>query len=130
MPSLPNPIACRGCDSPITSAAFIRHGWCAHCKKFQYEIVGKDHRGELIESPSVQLDVVFGDIQRSRLATSDVQMSVLFETYRGKDGRNAHRACVLIDGKVREYSRRDQESPSDALLELYHLCKGSAPEDI
>lgn len=122
-------ITCRKCGRTSYNKNDVLHGWCDACKLWQYEV---DNPNTGAAAPPIQLDLIIGDLQRShRVYMRDgSRITLLFEQFTGKDARLYWRACLMLNGRATQHSRREQLTPQDALRELHELCKGTKPEDI
>jgi hypothetical protein len=121
---------CRLCRLQITEPENIYTGWCPQCRLYQYEIFGA-RGGKRIIGPGIVLDSAIGDIQRELRYRPSMNSLVTFEIEPiARDGRMRFRALVKVNDKAVEYSRQEQHTPTDALIELRRLCMGTKPEDI
>jgi hypothetical protein len=120
---------CRKCGVATREPDNIRRRWCGHCETFGFEI--ENQHGAKPAQP-IQLDLIIGGLLRGHrlYINKGSRPSLLFEQSTGADGFIFWRACLLVDGKVSQHSRREQLSPQDALRELELLCQGVKPEDI
>ncbi len=125
----PESRTCPACKKSVTNKEHVYTGWCPTCKQYRFEI-WDIRTGD--SAPPISLDTMIGDIMRESMLrpSPDRQVEIGFETIRDKHDLMAFRAFVKVDGRVREYSRRTQISPQDALRELWNLCRGVRPEDI
>lgn len=120
---------CRACNAKITDKNDVYTGWCKSCQRFDYEIYNSHKPDE--PAPPITFDVIIADIQRVHKFRPSLESLVefAFEPI-NRGGLMYFRALVKVNGRVAEYSRRDQATPQDALRELWHLCCGTQPEDI
>lgn len=128
MPHL-KPYTCRGCTTVTNDPDDTYVRWCRECQRYAYEI-DNPHTGEP-EEP-IRLNLIIGAIQRQLQFRPSYNSPVRFgiESFTGKDGHSCFRAVVFVNNIAKEFSRREQGTPSDALRELYYLCVGTDPKEI
>lgn len=103
---------CPRCMKTSHNPNDARHRWCGACNRFESEV----------GPPPVFLSSAIGEIMRRtrRFLESGSPFSLQFEMFTGSDGVLKWRALVKIGQSVWKHSRREHESPEQALLELVH----------